>query len=135
MACGGDDSGGGSGGAGGAGGATGGAGGATGGAAGASGGAAGSSSGGAAGGGTAGGAACVATTNQYANVDCKAACEHFDAWGSSGSCANPYAGSPDCGAACETVKNSSPYVNALFGCAGQNADCLGWKVCVKVVCG
>jgi hypothetical protein len=130
VACGGDDDSG-AGGTGGTAGSTGGAAGASGGAAGAGG-----ATGGAAGQVGAGGAfSCKASTNQYPNVDCKSACAHFTTWGSTGSCANPYAGDPQCELACDTVKNSGPYVNALFGCAGDNADCAGWKACLALICG
>lgn len=145
VACGGDDSGGGGGagtggtgaGTGGSSGSSGGTGGASGSASGGTGGAPGSASGGAAGSsaGSGGGSNCTATTNQYANVDCKAACEHFTAWGKTGACANPYAGDPQCELACNTVKDSMPYVNALYGCAGDNADCAAWKACLALICG
>lgn len=45
------------------------------------------------------------------------------------------AGSPECVLGCDTVKDSMPYTNALFGCAAQESDCAAFQQCLHTHCG
>ncbi|MBK7585081.1 MAG: hypothetical protein IPI67_33445 [Myxococcales bacterium] len=87
-------------------------------------------------GGSAGAAfVCLAKTDPFPTVDCAKTCQHFTDWGAGGACATPYAGDPQCPLACDTIIHSNPYVNALFGCAAQEAECSAYLKCFHGYCG
>jgi hypothetical protein len=36
---------------------------------------------------------------------------------------------------CDTTKGTNTYVNALFGCAAEHADCSAFRACLDDKCG
>ncbi len=70
------------------------------------------------------------------SFECTDACANFAAFGSTGSCGNPYAeDTADCVLGCDTIKATTPYSNAFFGCAAMHSDCAEFKSCVQAECG
>jgi hypothetical protein len=94
------------------------------------------------GGGTGGGGTvvpgqCTSQTNPFnpAMIDCAKACAFFGMHPSD-ACANPYAmDAKMCQQACQTTKATSPYVDALWGCAASTATCDAWVACLDQKCG
>ncbi len=68
-------------------------------------------------------------------MDCAGACAAFGAWGTTGSCANPYDDAAECVLVCETTNAGLAYVNVLFGCAALHSDCAAYAACHELHCG
>lgn len=96
-----------------------------------------SGKGGSGGAGGSGAGQCAASQNPFdpTQIDCVAACSFFGMHPSD-ACANPYAAdAANCAMACEATNASSPYTNALWGCAPKSASCDAWMTCLHAKCG
>jgi hypothetical protein len=70
------------------------------------------------------------------SIDCDAACDHFESFGSTGPCGNPYVGKhAECVISCNATKGTLAYTNALYGCAAENTECNQHLACMDEKCG